>query len=251
MKFSLAAATTAAALVGSALAFAQEPKAAAPAAGAAATAPAYPAELKELNDRAAYAIGQNLGTMLKANDVNISADMVLKGLKDGLAGKAALTDEQFRETMTAFQTQLQAKAAETMAKKTAAAKAEGEAFLKANGAKPGIVTLPSGLQYKVIKEGNGPSPKANDSVSVHYAGRLLDGTEFDSSIKRGKPTEFTVNQVIKGWTEALQLMKVGSKWEVYIPSDLAYGANPRPGGPIPPNAVLIFEVELLGVGAEK
>jgi len=128
-----------------------------------------------------------------------------------------------------------------------AAPVKGEEFLKENAKKEGVKTLPSGLQYKVIKEGEGKSPKATDTVSVHYRGTLLDGTEFDSSIKRGEPAEFPVNGVIKGWTEALQLMKQGAKWMLYIPANLAYGARGTPGGPIGPNETLIFEVELLKV----
>ena len=124
---------------------------------------------------------------------------------------------------------------------------KGEEFLKENEKKEGVKTLPSGLQYKVLKEGEGKSPKATDTVSVHYRGTLLDGTEFDSSTKRGEPAEFPVNRVIKGWTEALQLMKEGAKWMLYIPASLAYGERGTPGGPIGPNETLIFEVELLKV----
>ena len=245
MKLPLVAATVAAALVGSALAFAQEPKAA----PAAAPAAAAPSEFKDLKSKASYALGQNMGKAFKTQGVDLDPDLLAKGIKEGLAGTGKLSDEQIKETMMAFQTELQSKMAEVQQKKAAGAKAEGEAFFKTNGAKPGVITRPSGLQYKIIKDGTGASPKATDSVTVHYAGRLLDGTEFDSSIKRGEPATFGVGQVIKGWTEALQLMKVGSKWEVYIPSELAYGAPGRPG--IPPNALLIFEVELLGIGGEK
>jgi FKBP-type peptidyl-prolyl cis-trans isomerase len=130
--------------------------------------------------------------------------------------------------------------------KPVAASADGKAFLEENAAKPGVVTLDSGLQYLVLTEGDGKSPKATDTVSVHYRGTLIDGTEFDSSYKRGKPTSFPVNRVIAGWTEALQLMQVGDKWQLTIPSELAYGSR-SPGAGIPPNAVLVFEVELLSV----
>lgn len=126
-------------------------------------------------------------------------------------------------------------------------KEKGEIFLKENATKEGVKTLPSGLQYKVVKEGSGKAPKATDTVSVHYRGTLIDGKEFDSSHKRGEPAEFPVNAVIKGWTEALQLMKEGSKWMLYIPASLAYGERGTPGGPIGPNETLIFEVELLKV----
>ncbi len=130
---------------------------------------------------------------------------------------------------------------------TASADDKGQEFLKENAKKEGVKTLPDGLQYKVIKEGEGKSPKATDTVSVHYRGTLIDGTEFDSSYKRNEPAEFPVNAVIKGWTEALQLMKEGAKWTLYIPSNLAYGERGFPGSPIGPNATLIFEIELLKV----
>ncbi len=136
-----------------------------------------------------------------------------------------------------------------MAGKAAAAnKVQGEKFLAENKTKPGVTTLPSGLQIKVLKQGNGPKPKATDTVTVHYEGKLIDGTIFDSSLKRGQPASFPVNGVIPGWTEALQLMPVGSTWQLFIPSNLAYGEHPRPGGPIGPNAVLTFEVQLLKIG---
>ena len=127
-------------------------------------------------------------------------------------------------------------------------KVEGEKFLAANKVKPGVTTLPSGLQYKVLKQGTGPKPTAADKVTVHYEGKLIDGTIFDSSIKRGEPISFDVTGVIPGWTEALQLMPVGSTWQLFIPSNLAYGEHPRPGGPIGPNAVLTFEVQLIKIG---
>jgi FKBP-type peptidyl-prolyl cis-trans isomerase FklB len=126
-------------------------------------------------------------------------------------------------------------------------KKEGDAFLAANKTKEGVVTLPSGLQYKILKEGNGPRPTASDSVVCNYKGTLINGTEFDSSYKRGEPATFPVTGVIKGWTEALQLMPVGSKWQLFIPPDLAYGPRGTPGGPIGPNATLIFEVELISI----
>lgn len=124
---------------------------------------------------------------------------------------------------------------------------EGKAFLDENKKKPGVTTLASGLQYSVVTEGNGPKPKITDTVTTHYHGMLIDGTVFDSSIERGQPASFPVNGVISGWVEALQLMTVGSKWKLYIPSDLAYGANPRPGGPIEPHMVLIFDIELISI----
>jgi len=127
-------------------------------------------------------------------------------------------------------------------------KLEGEKFLAENKKQPGVTTLPSGLQVKVLKQGTGPKPKATDTVTVHYEGKLIDGTVFDSSLKRGEPASFPVNGVIAGWTEALQLMPVGSTWQLVIPSNLAYGENPRPGGPIGPNAVLTFQVQLIKIG---
>jgi len=147
-----------------------------------------------------------------------------------------------------FSRQLQSKQAGMAGKAAASNKVEGERYLAANKTRPGVVTLPSGLQYKVVKQGNGPKPKATDTVTVHYEGKLIDGTVFDSSLKRGEPASFPVNGVIAGWTEALQLMPVGSTWQLYIPSELAYGERPRPGGPIGPNAVLTFEVQLLKIG---
>jgi FKBP-type peptidyl-prolyl cis-trans isomerase len=155
-----------------------------------------------------------------------------------------MTDKQIGETMTAFQQNMQAKQMEKARVAGEKNKREGEAFLAENSKKPGVVTLPSGLQYKVITEGKGKLAKATSMVATNYTGRLIDGSEFDSSLKHGKPAQFRVNGVIKGWSEALQLMRVGSKWELYIPPSLAYGENGA-GGVIPPNATLIFELELL------
>jgi len=243
MKLSLVAATVAA-LVGSALAFAQDPKPT--------TAPTQATpDLKDLRAKASYALGQNMAKAFKLQSVDIDIELYAKGLREGSEGKGSMTEDQVKETLTAFQQQVMAKQAEVAAKRAALAKPEGEAFLKQNGTKPGVVTRPSGLQYKILTDGKGPSPKATDSVTVHYEGQLVDGNVFDSSIKRGEPASFGVSQVIRGWTEALQLMKVGSKWEVYIPADLAYGAEARPGSPIPPNSALIFNVELLGIGGDK
>jgi FKBP-type peptidyl-prolyl cis-trans isomerase FklB len=174
--------------------------------------------------------------------------VLFRGLKDALAGsKLLLTDEEAKAALTALQTEVRAK---EEAKSKAAAvenKKSGEAFLAANKAKEGIVTLPSGLQYKVIKEGTGPKPTAEDTVLCHYRGTLVDNTEFDSSYKRGEPLKIPVGGVIKGWTEAIQLMPVGSKWQLFIPSDLAYGERGAPGSPIGPNSALIFDVELISV----
>jgi FKBP-type peptidyl-prolyl cis-trans isomerase FklB len=209
---------------------------------------AAPSELKDMKAKASYAIGLGLGRNLKSNGADIDADLLARGVKDAVAGgKVLLTDDQVKEVMLAFSEQLKSKQAEMAKSAVEKNKKEGQTFLAANKAKPGVVTLPSGLQYKVIKEGTGKTPKATDTVSTHYRGTLLDGTEFDSSIKRGQPASFPVNGVIPGWTEALQKMKVGSKWQLFIPSELAYGASPPPGSQIGPNAVLIFDIELLNV----
>jgi FKBP-type peptidyl-prolyl cis-trans isomerase FklB len=203
--------------------------------------------LKSEKEKISYIIGVNIGRNLKAQSVDVDPDIVSKGLKDvASGGKLLLTDDEMKETMTAFQQEMMKKREEEMKKVGEKNKAEGEAFLAANKKKPGVVTLPSGLQYKVITEGKGKTPKATDVVTVNYKGTLIDGTEFDSSYKHGEPVTFPVNGVIPGWTEALQLMKEGSKWEIYIPSNLAYGERGA-GKVVGPDATLIFEVELLSV----
>jgi FKBP-type peptidyl-prolyl cis-trans isomerase FklB len=204
--------------------------------------------LKTEKEKVSYIIGVNIGRNLKTQSVDVDPDMVSKGMKDvASSGKLLMTDEEMKATMTAFQQEMMKKRQEELEKVGGKNKAEGEAFLAANKKKPGVITLPSGLQYKVITKGKGKSPKATDKVTVNYRGTLIDGTEFDSSYKRGEPASFPVNGVIKGWTEALQLMKEGSKWELFIPPDLAYGEKGA-GNVIGPNATLIFEVELLSVG---
>src|ERR1041385_5911341 len=186
-----------------------------------------PSPFTNEKDKVSYALGMNiassLGANLKRQNVEINNDVLAQALKDGLSGGKTLMTE----------------AAD-------ANKKEGDAFLAANKAKPGVVTLPSGLEYKIIKEGTGPKPAATDSVVCNYRGTLINGKEFDSSYKRGEPATFPVSGVIKGWTEALQLMPVGSKWELYVPPDLAYGARGA-GADIGPNSTLIFEVELLSI----
>jgi len=197
-------------------------------------------------DKLSYAIGIDMGTSLKKNAVDVDPDIVYKGIKDALSGGTRLmTDQEIKDTIQTAQKELMAKQQEKMKALAEKNKKEGEEFLAGNKMKPGVKTLPSGLQYKVITEGNGKMPKATDTVTVNYKGTLIDGTEFDSSYKRNEPATFPVNGVIKGWTEALQLMKEGSKWELFVPANLAYGE--RGGGPIGPNAVLIFEVELLSI----
>jgi FKBP-type peptidyl-prolyl cis-trans isomerase FklB len=207
-------------------------------------------ELKTQKDKVSYAIGLDIGTGLKKNEVDVDPDLIAKAIKDVMAGKKPLmTEEEVKTTMTAFQKDLQTKQQERMKSQSEKNKKEGEDFLAKNKTKEGVKTLSSGLQYKIITEGKGKSPKATDTVTVQYRGTLIDGTEFDSSYKRGQPATFPINGVIKGWTEALQLMKEGSKWQLFIPSDLAYGE--KGGGPIGPNAVLIFEVELVSIKAQE
>jgi len=204
--------------------------------------------LKTQKEKASYAIGLNIGKSMHKDSVDVDPNIVLRGMKDGLAGnKPLLTDDEARATMVALQADLRKNQEAKMLVQGETNKKEGETFLAENKAKDGVVTLPSGLQYKILKEGTGPKPAATDTVVCNYKGTLLDNTEFDSSYKRGQPATFPVSGVIKGWTEALQLMPVGSKWELFIPSDLAYGARGGPGGGIGPNATLVFEVELMSI----
>lgn len=206
-------------------------------------------ELKTKKDKVSYAIGMDMGNNLKRNELEIDPDILARAIKDILSGgKPLMTDQEAKETLMVLQKDLQAKQQEKNKALGEKNKKEGGAFLAQNKKKEGVKTLPSGLQYKVITEGKGKPPKASDTVTVNYAGKLIDGTEFDSSYKRGQPATFPVGGVIKGWTEALQLMKEGSKWQIVIPSDLAYGEQGRPG--IPPNSVLIFEVELISIKAQ-
>jgi FKBP-type peptidyl-prolyl cis-trans isomerase FklB len=205
------------------------------------------APLKSQKDKVSYIIGINIGTNMKRQSVEVDPDLLLKGLKDGLSGsKPLMSEEEMRTTMTAFNEEMKKKHDEEVKKAGEKNKEEGEKFLAANKKKEGVVTLPSGLQYKIITKGKGKSPNLNDTVTVNYRGTLINGEEFDSSYKRGKPATFPVKGVIPGWTEALQLMKPGSKWELFMPADLAYGARGA-GNVIGPNSTLIFEVELLSV----
>jgi FKBP-type peptidyl-prolyl cis-trans isomerase len=202
--------------------------------------------LKDLTQQASYAFGLNVGRQLKANTGQLSLDpkTVIQAIADGLNdAKPQMTEAQCQTALEEFQKVLLAKEVE----KANVNKKAGEAFLAANKKKAGVKTTASGLQYIVAKEGTGPIPKASDTVTTHYRGTLIDGTEFDSSYKRGEPTSFPVNGVIPGWSEALQLMKVGSKYQLFIPSELAYQERGTPDGAIPPNSTLIFEVELLKI----
>ncbi len=205
------------------------------------------ADLASNIDTVSYSIGFDMGKNLRQQKVDVNADAYLAGMQAGLkSDTAALTTEQMQAAVQAYiQAQGERQKAE-MEKKGAEMKDKGAKFLAENKSKSGVVALPSGLQYKVIKEGNGPQPKADETVVINYKGTLIDGTEFDSSYKRGQPASFPVSGVIPGFTEALQLMKVGSKYEVYIPSNLAYGESGA-GEVIPPHATLIFEIELLSI----
>jgi len=206
-------------------------------------------ELKTPKDKVSYAIGMDMASSLKRNAIEVDPDILGQALKSVLTGqKTILTDDEVKTTLTELQKEMQAKQQEKTKAEGEKNKKEGEAFLADNKKKDGVKTLPSGLQYKVMTEGKGKSPKATDTVSVQYRGTLIDGTEFDSSYKRGQAATFPVNGVIKGWTEALQLMKEGAKWQLFIPADLAYGeAGTGGGGPIGANATLIFEVELASI----
>src|ERR1700682_4802374 len=201
------------------------------------------AQLKDLKDKVSYAVGLNVGSNFKKQGQELNPDAVLAGLKDAQSGKTpALSEQEMRETMETWSKQMEDK------QKAAGEKnaAEGAKFLEENKKKDGVKTTASGLQYKVIKEGNGAKPKESDTVTVNYRGTLTNGTEFDSSYKRGQPASFPVKGVIPGWTEALQLMKTGSKYQLFIPAELAYGARAM-GPDIGSNSALIFEVELLDV----
>jgi FKBP-type peptidyl-prolyl cis-trans isomerase len=204
---------------------------------------------KNDKDKTSYVLGAYYGgdwkrREIEVNDLNF--DEFVRALKTALAGeKSAVTDQEIRETLNHFQTNLTARVQEKRRIAGEQNKVEGEKFLEENKAKPGVVTLPSGLQYKVLAEGAGDSPKKEDSVSVNYRGTLIDGTEFDSSAKRGQPATFRVGGVIPGWTEALTLMKPGAKWQLFIPSALGYGERGNPS--IAPNATLLFDVELVSI----
>jgi FKBP-type peptidyl-prolyl cis-trans isomerase FkpA len=219
--------------------------------GAAGKIEGLPTEKQQIS----YMIGMDIGKSLKPMKDEVDMATLQRAINDVFADKKPLlNDEQAMKVMQAFATKMQAKQQEEMAKKQAEMEAqgkknieEGAKFLAENGKKPGVTTTASGLQYQVVTEGKGPKPKAADSVKVHYTGTLLDGTKFDSSLDRNEPAQFVLNSVVPGWTEALQLMPVGSKYKLWIPANLGYGEQGTPGGPIPPNATLVFEVELIEI----
>jgi FKBP-type peptidyl-prolyl cis-trans isomerase FklB len=224
------------------------------------TAPASTPALNSKKDKVSYAIGADLGKKLKTANIDVDPAILTRAMKDTLTGaKSEMSDDEIRATLTDLSKDLQQKQA--MAAKEASEKNRkaGEEFLAANKGKEGVVALPDGLQYKVLTAGNGPKPSPSDTVVCNYKGTLIDGKEFDSSYKRGQPATFPVSGVIKGWTEALQMMPVGSRWQLFIPPDLAYGD--RQAGPdITPGSTLVFEVELMSIqpktaaapeGAEK
>jgi FKBP-type peptidyl-prolyl cis-trans isomerase len=209
--------------------------------------------LKTQKEKASYALGMKIGSDLRRQGVNTSVDPALtaRGLKDALAGsKALITEEEEKAALTQLQTEVRGKLEGKAHEAGAASRKVGDEFLAANKSKEGVVTLPSGMQYKILTAGTGPKPTASDTVTCNYRGTLINGKEFDSSYKGGKPLSFPVSGVIKGWTEALQLMPVGSKWQLFIPADLAYGDRGA-GNDIGPGETLIFEVELLSIGEQK
>jgi len=207
-------------------------------------------DLVSLEDKASYGMGYDMGKKFKELGFDISADIFSKGLRDGIetTDSPLLTEEEIKQAMKDFQQEIRKKKKEEMDKKGIENKEKSDKFLEENAKKDGVVTIESGLQYKIITEGSGEKPKATDRVKVNYRGTTIDGTEFDSSYKRNKPATFSVNRVVKGWTEALQLMKVGAKWQLFIPPELGYG-NRGAGRKIGPNETLIFDIELISIEA--
>jgi len=203
-------------------------------------------KLSDQKDKDSYSLGWQYGDAIKKQGVEINLDLYTAGMRDALTGKEALmSQEEVKAAISDLQLRVTTARQKEMREKAVKNLAEGKAFLEENKKKEGVKVLASGLQYKVLVQGTGKTPGAEDTVTVHYRGTLLDNREFDSSLKRGKPATFKVNGVIKGWTEALQLMKEGAKWQLFIPPELAYGerGNPR----IDPNSVLVFDVELISV----
>ena len=207
--------------------------------------------LKTDKEKQSYAMGMNLGMGLHRQGMTLDPALVARGMKDAMAGsKTLMTDDEARAALTTLRTDVQQKMEAKNKEESSSNRKEGETFLASNKTKDGVQTLPDGLEYKILKAGDGPKPAATDSVTCNYRGTLINGKEFDSSYKRGQPATFPLGGVIKGWTEALQMMSVGSKWQLYIPADLAYGDHP-PGADIPPGSTLIFDVELLSIGEAK
>ncbi len=197
-------------------------------------------------EKISYIVGVQLGNDMKRESIELDPAFVAKGLEDLLLGhKLLIGDKEAKEFVTTYQKEKAARFAEQKRKVSEKNKEEGTAFLAENKKKEGVITLPSGLQFKVLKEGSGRTPQPADTVVTHFKGTLIDGTEFDSSYRRNEPATFRVNAIIPGWTQALQLMKQGSKWQLFVPPDLAYGE--QGAGPVGPNATLIFEVELVAV----
>jgi FKBP-type peptidyl-prolyl cis-trans isomerase FklB len=204
-------------------------------------------DLKDQKDKESYSLGYQFGETLKMQGIDLNLDVYISALRDALGDKEPqMSAEEMRSTVIGLRQRLAVAQQKALKEQGDKNLTEGRAFLAENGKKKGVKTLPSGLQYKVLSEGTGKTPKKNDTVTVHYRGTLVDGTEFDSSIARGQPATFKVDGVIPGWTEALQLMKEGAKWQIFIPPELAYGERGVPSH-IPPQSVLIFEVELISV----
>jgi FKBP-type peptidyl-prolyl cis-trans isomerase FklB len=216
----------------------------------AAKKPVAPLTLKTTKEKASYAMGMNMGRNFKKNGVEFDPNILARGMKDAMAGKPPLlTDKEGQDALNALAADVKNTQMSKMKEAAVPNRKIGDEFLAANKTKEGVVTLPSGLQYKILTAGTGPKPTATDSVVCNYRGTLINGTEFDSSYKRGQPATFGVKQVIPGWTEALQLMPVGSKWQLFVPADLAYGDRAA-SAEIVPGSTLIFEVELLSIQAK-
>lgn len=203
--------------------------------------------LKDERDKTSYSIGTDIGGSLRRQGFDLNVAALIQGVRDALTGTATLlTDEEIKNTLAAFQRRFMEQQIQRLKELSEKMKKEGEAFMEANKKKEGVVVLPSGLQYRIVKKGTGKAPATSDTITAHYRGTLVDGREFDSSYRRGEPTTFPVSGVIPGWTEALQLMPVGSTWQVFVPAHLAYGERGA-GDMIPPNAALIFQIELISI----
>lgn len=208
--------------------------------------------LKNEKDKISYAIGVDMGTTLRTQSIDVNPEILALGLKDGINnGQVLLSPQEIGTTLANLQKQIINKREADFKALADQNKRAGESFLQTNKTKPGVVSLPSGLQYKIVTQGTGIQPTDKDNVTVHYAGNLPNGQEFDSSYKRNKPAQFPVAEVIPGWSEALRLMKAGSTWEIYVPSNLAYGERGLPNGPIGPNQTLVFKINLISVEKKK